>query len=408
MDSRAAHQHPTGNELRHLLGPVGVDEFVSEYAGKQALLIKGQPDKFAHLDMDEERFLEAAERFPAEYERLKTMLNVVGETEQYMHIGPEQLRPLYRAGMTVCCTALSDAIPQLAAFAEGIRLALGVPDMRFNSYLSPHGSGFDVHYDAQPIFLVQLQGAKHWWYAREPVRPIPTALSSAWDCKPERDELEYCLLETGDVLYLPAFTWHHAQAEGASLGITLGPKGLHNQPLVMALNDWHFGRGWPKDQLMPMLDPAKVPGAEVPDTAREYLQHLLHELRGFAQDLTVDDLWVYWRNEVNTPKGPLLAPGALHPVAPDESLTRDRRLLATCSYISELGEPVLRIQTAGHQISLSPQHEPLVVWLLDTREPFTARDAATAAGVEEQLRWSEVEFLLQMFLALGILRPTEA
>ena len=201
-----------------LLDPIDIGTFCRQYADRRALLIKGTAEKFARLAFDVEAFFAAAERFDPAAGRLKAAGKADGEAERYIEIVPRQARQLYDAGLTICAAGLSDVSPVLGAMAEGVRLALSIPDLRFNAYLSPDGSGFNLHYDVQPIFLVQLAGAKQWWYSEEPVIPMPRRYSSAWPEKPALESLAQTVLEPGDVLYLPAFSWHRARARGFSLG----------------------------------------------------------------------------------------------------------------------------------------------------------------------------------------------
>ena len=255
-------------ELEQLLAPITVSDFLENYADKKALFIKGDPKRFVGLEFDQAAFFTSCDRFGNSSDRLKVALRMEsGEHENYESIFPFQARNLFENGMTICCAGISDVNENLAAFAEGVRLALGVPDLRFNSYLSPHESGFNLHYDVQAIFLMQTEGRKNWWYSAEPVTPMPSVYSSEVENKPSLDQMETCVLEPGDVLYLPAFSWHRARADNMSLGITLGVKGLHNQPLRAALDASPFSGNWPYLASQPQLDARNIPVEGTPDDA---------------------------------------------------------------------------------------------------------------------------------------------
>lgn len=292
--------------LSRLLHPVSVQEFLNDYAGQSAMLIKGQDDRFADLGFDIEAFFSSAEAFTANEDRIKVAIKGEEFAEAYKSVDPGSARAAYQSGHTVCVAGISDAHPELGQFAEAVRLGLSIPDLRFNSYLSPDGSGFNLHYDAQPIFLLQMAGSKRWWYGKHPITPAPTRYSASWPEaeKPSLQELESTLLEPGDVLYLPAFCWHRARAEGFSLGATLGTKGHHNQPLREALQRAGVTNALPAGPLQPPICASQAERG-IPGAAQEYLEAQLSAIKNLADQLTVDDLWRYWLDEVQIPKAPV-------------------------------------------------------------------------------------------------------
>ena len=293
--------------LTRLLGPVSVSTFLDQYAGRKALFIKGDADRFADLAFDVEAFFSSAEAFEAEDHRIKVAIKGEESAEAYRPITPDCAREAYDEGYTVCVAGISDAHPELGQFAEAVRWGLSIPDLRFNSYLSPDGSGFNLHYDAQPIFLLQMAGSKQWWYGNSAITPTPTCYSASLADvqKPGLEDLETTLLEPGDVLYLPAFCWHRARAQGFSLGATLGTKGHHNQPLREALRQAGLTETWPIGPLQPPLSSSEAEKSTPGIHVQQYLEAQLHAIRDFAENLSIDDLWKYWQDEVQVPKAPV-------------------------------------------------------------------------------------------------------
>lgn len=394
---------PRPQQLAELLAPVTVEQFIGEYAGRRALLIKGTPDKFAVLDFDQEAFLSSAERFDPGANRLKAAIPSAGEAEQYRPALPSEVRALYHEeGLTVCAAGLSDVNPVLGAFAEGVRMALSIPDLRFNAYLSPHGSGFNLHYDVQPIFLIQIAGAKHWWYSEQPQTPMPRVYSSQWQEKPDLDSLQRTVLEPGDVLYLPAFSWHRARAEGFSLGITLGVKGAHNRSLRLALERSPLFGEWPIGALQPPIDPVEAAGGEVPPSARDYLEAQRQALRDFAQALTIEDLWKHWIDDVQTPKGPVFPRGEGEVYSTLELRRAVSFPVHREATSNESGEPQLVLRHAGHRLVLEGHSAPLVEWLLGATGHFSAAEAIVH-GTQAGLTRAQSKRVLRDLLALGVL-----
>ena len=325
------------------------------------------------------------------------------EDEIYVPILPSQARALFRSGLTVCAAGISDVNARLGAFAEGVRYALSIPDLRFNSYLSPHDSGFNLHYDVKPIFLIQLAGQKRWWYGDGPIEPMPEVYSSSWRQKPSLDSLEHCVLEPGDVLYLPAFTWHRARADGFSLGVTLGTKGVHNLPVRKALECSPFFGEWPLGELEPPIHPAQAGSAEVPAAARAYLEKQLAGLRDYVEDLSVERLWNLWQEEVQVAKGPV-------PEAREGEIFRDLVLQPSNRFpVSVLQDPAsgrMAVCRAGLKTVHEPAAGPFLRWLLTVKDPFEVR-VATRRGTELGLARAEVKKVLRELVRIGALETAE-
>lgn len=140
---------------------------------------------------------------------------------------PNRVIDGYRAGATVAVQGLHLTDPGLARFANNLALELDQP-VQVNAYLSPAAArGLDVHFDYHDVFVVQLQGTKHWrvWEptprTREPIGGKHAIR------RPELDELGEpvldLVLEAGDVLYLPRGHPHLAETtDTASVHLTVG------------------------------------------------------------------------------------------------------------------------------------------------------------------------------------------
>lgn len=99
-----------------------------------------------------------------------------------------------------------------------------------NGYLSFSGDGtFGKHWDTHDVFAVQLIGRKRWQiYA--PTLPLPLSHQTSSQQAGERSDLACpaqpamdCVLETGDVLYVPRGWWHQVMPlEEGSLHFSVG------------------------------------------------------------------------------------------------------------------------------------------------------------------------------------------
>jgi ribosomal protein L16 Arg81 hydroxylase len=153
----------------------------------------------------------------------------------------ERVLELYADGATLVLQGLHRSWPPLIDFSRQLGAALGQP-LQVNAYLTPAGSqGFATHYDTHDVFVLQVDGCKHW-RIHPPVLPDPLErqpwggradeVSAVADGPPAFD----LVLAPGDALYLPRGWLHSAQAQGdSSLHLTVGIRALTRYALVEAL-----------------------------------------------------------------------------------------------------------------------------------------------------------------------------
>jgi poly-gamma-glutamate synthesis protein (capsule biosynthesis protein) len=299
--------------LTRVLAPVDAASFMANYWDRAALYIPGEPTKFAGLFNRSKFFASVSQSFNSSKSRLRrdgTVLNAgVQGTDGNHHqlpIQPEQIRPLLAAGFTIHAERLDAADPGLHSLARELKEQIDIPGpVDMAGFLSPDGSGYGLHYDFMPMWVIQIEGAKRWWYSSQPAVPfpqtsrVPTArerelgVDGLYD---ERDMREQ-LLRSGDVLYLPAGTWHRVRAEGESLHLCLSVRHCDYLQLVSELlapallsrADWRHAP-------MPLATPE---GLEEMDSQLEALfTERLLELRAAVDALAPRDLFRGWRDRV--------------------------------------------------------------------------------------------------------------
>lgn len=153
----------------------------------------------------------------------------------------ERVLGLYADGATLVLQGLHRLWPPLVDFARELGATLGQP-VQVNAYLTPAGhQGFATHYDTHDVFVLQIDGRKHW-RIHPPVWPHPLE-SQPWgeraaevaaqaDGPPAMD----MWLSPGDALYLPRGWLHSAEAQRErSLHLTVGVRGLTRYALVEEL-----------------------------------------------------------------------------------------------------------------------------------------------------------------------------
>ena len=216
-----------------LLGDFDRGEFFDRYWEKRSFVIHHRdPQRFAHL-LSREQFMNEevyhCKRLRAAY------LDPKGWPAEVL-IKPEQAPQMFASGLTVGASMMREA-GALKDFLDAFRrdvYSAAIP--HFNCYYSPDQKGYSVHFDAHPVWFLQIDGSKHWYIGCEPVVKDPPltcgfppdreVLKLPWITvkKPRLEDPAQFMsvtLDPGDVVYMPPGTWHRACAQGHSLALTL-------------------------------------------------------------------------------------------------------------------------------------------------------------------------------------------
>jgi ribosomal protein L16 Arg81 hydroxylase len=147
------------------------------------------------------------------------------DEEPYAGSYPD-LREVHRAftqGKTLLITGMQQRWPTVAALGRALEVHFGCC-VHTNLYFTPPGAqGFEAHFDTHEVFVLQIDGDKHW-RLYGPARELPTPNDQAAVAKdrlgPPKQEV---LLKAGDLLYIPRGHVHEAfTSEHESLHLTVG------------------------------------------------------------------------------------------------------------------------------------------------------------------------------------------
>lgn len=249
---------------RALLSPVDPQLFFRRHWQRQVCHIVGRPGKFNPL-FDAARFEAVLNlRDPSQlgachigYFEQSDLVPGLTITEA---IEPRHWRKVLAAGKTLCLTKIGAADTALQQAAEQLLIEAAIAgSVVVNGYLSPPGSGADAHLDARMTLSLQLRGHKTWWFARwpavaapqsnaqlidggQPYWVLPWAGHQNWEqLRPPPDaDWQSVTLAPGDLLYLPAGTWHAARACERSTAINLAFRQTSFAELLVPVLAAHF------------------------------------------------------------------------------------------------------------------------------------------------------------------------
>jgi ribosomal protein L16 Arg81 hydroxylase len=288
--------------LSELLVDTPVAVFFEEYWQKKPLHVDATSARFAGL-FNKTAFREATRNCDS----LKTSFRDVRGVSMERVCTPDQVDEAFRGGATICISGIQGDTQLnlfIDTFARQVRQG---GDLSFNCYYSPDGHGFSLHLDDHPVWILQVDGRKRWWYSKRPFnKPLSTVsfpqgatiAHVPWTAPIERpDETDFSevVLEPGDVLYLPEGTWHRAAAaDGESLALTLACSRSSPMDLVQQVIAAQIAY---RPALRENLPGAWAPtiSETIPAGLEQQFSAVIQELRGLVNGLTPQDMYDAWK-----------------------------------------------------------------------------------------------------------------
>ena len=256
-------------DLGKLVSPYDPETFLRDYWEQKPLVVaRGLPDHYGALlssaDVDEViAFTRPKFEDPREFstERVRESSYVKGwpvdtpiaKSNPWASVSDVQSQ--YARGKTVVVMAMQERWRPIAALCRSLEAVFYCP-VHANMYLTPEGAqGFDTHFDTHEVFVLQLEGVKHWRVYGSP-RRLPLVDEHLNAPKEELGQPTEVRLEPGDLLYLPRGFVHEAfTSECASLHLTVGINVhrwvdlLHEAVAELAARDVRFRGSIPTETL---------------------------------------------------------------------------------------------------------------------------------------------------------------
>jgi Cupin superfamily protein len=200
--------------LEDLIAPLGRDRFVSDYWTKSHLHLGGQKGRFSPLlPWDElNDILEWHRPSPQQFRLYQDGRQI----DPGRFIDNQGAEPRLNAGSLIAALSqgaslvmdnIQSIVPRVAKLAATLQADFQAPTL-VNLYAGwGRHKAFNLHWDAQEVFILQLSGRKHWQvYAPTHIHPMKDDPEQVPE--PSGPPLWTGILEDGDMLYMPRGYWH--------------------------------------------------------------------------------------------------------------------------------------------------------------------------------------------------------
>lgn len=164
----------------------------------------------------------------------------LGEDDGYPLVTVEDFDRAISSGWSVRFLRPQEHVASISAFLfnleEELQCSCGV-----NSYWTPHGSqGFSPHWDDVDVFLLQLEGQKHWRLYKPPAADVHPRVSSE---DLQQDEIGEPIfdgvLKQGEMIYMPRGTIHQGDTTHVGKLAPNGPQhSLHVTFSAFQMHTW--------------------------------------------------------------------------------------------------------------------------------------------------------------------------
>jgi len=243
-----------------LLGNMTAREFLRRHWQKRPLLVRAALPGFRGVT-DFSRLRALATRDDAE----SRIVERRGGRWETRH-GPFKKASLRKTNATLLVSGVNLHVPAADAL---LRRFSFIPQARLDDVMVSYataGGGVGPHVDSYDVFLLQGPGRRRW---------------KVWDLK---NKAFQCVMEPGDLLYLPPGWKHDGVALGPCYTYSIGFRAPRGNELAAAFLDWLHERGLPDARYR---DPGLAPvrrSAAIPPRMISFCERVLNRIRWNRRD----------------------------------------------------------------------------------------------------------------------------
>jgi len=340
--------------FERVLAPVGAALFLADYWTKKPLYLKGERGRFERLFSwtDLNRILtwhpppQPQLRLFQEGGMVDLRRYIDGPVGN-LRLNPGGLMALLAQGATMIMDGVQEVAPSVHDLTSSFEDALSCA-CAANLYAGWRTQrGFNVHWDAHEVFVLQLSGRKRW-QVFAPTRTDPLADDIETAPSPKAPPIWEGILSDGDVLYLPRGYWHVAYP--------LDEPSLHMTWSAHTFTGVEFLQWWIRTLRRHPEARASLTGLKDPEARKAYAAKLVDFLAASTQG---DPLEQFLRAQhgvrrprprIRLPQGPVEQNAPLTPASAIR-LANQRALFIE----REAGEPLAKFFAAGSYWYIRPE-----------------------------------------------------
>jgi ribosomal protein L16 Arg81 hydroxylase len=208
---------------------------------------------------------------------------------------------------------------------------------------------------------------------------------------PAESELQQQLLSPGDIFYMPAGTWHRAEAGEYSLALTIGCRSSTFADLLFALMARQLDGDAEWRRILPALADARDDSR-----LRAVFRDRIAQLKSWVASLDSEALISEWQKSV-------VADGQQSSDDEKRAIERSDRLVVPHQLSCSTEGEQLMIRCQGSSFAV-PLHLRFFIERLSARKTLVADEALGWCEADEELDWPDVSEALQTLLEQGIIR----
>jgi ribosomal protein L16 Arg81 hydroxylase len=340
--------------FEQVFAAVGTARFLSDYWTQKPLYLKGEAGRFSKLfswaDLNQ-----ILDWHPPPQPQLRLFQEgAMVDLRRYidgpvgnLRLNPGGLMAMLAQGATMIMDGVQEVSPSIYDLTSSFEDVLSCT-CAANLYAGWRTQrGFNVHWDAHEVFVLQLGGRKRWQvFAPTRIDPLTDDIETAQP--PKTAPIWEGILNDGDVLYLPRGTWHVAYP--------LDEPSLHMTWSAHTFTGVEFLQWWMRTLRRHPETRASLTRLKNPEDRKAYAAKLVDYLAASTQG---DPLEQFLRAQhgARRPRPRARLPqGPLEQSAPLTPQTAIRLASLSALFIErETGEPMARFLVAGSYWHIRPE-----------------------------------------------------
>lgn len=414
-------------DLATFLKPLKKTDFLNNYFNIKPLYIAGSKNKLRSLiTFSETDAFEAMKKIDHNPGSVGSASISAYFSIDFFKIPFTQVKPLLESGASICVSGIHEVVPEINLLMNTLKYEIAFGGkVGAHCYISKSGGGADIHYDARVATTLQLEGTKTWRFSKNPAIAFPKANAALkkgqvhhvgstlseklrpWEravMPPRPSDLVEVTLKPGDILCLPAGTWHEAKAGDHSLALNLffQPQGLWDtlrDALATQFIDLEHWRSGYLGDTRGELDRG------IPPSFRSYFSRVRQDLLDWLknEDQFISDQWLSLHNqlEVEPPAPPSKKPST---IKKSSNILVSDKIKKLRYFVSSNpgGKEKLVIICMNRHYEL-PLEAASILARLKSKKQFKALEMCAWSKGPEQWSWKSVKELIHVFTGLGIL-----